>query len=73
MTWIELQEIMLSEISQSNNYDLAHMWHLRNKTEDHRGTEEKVKMKSERETNHKTLLTIGNKLQVGGGGGWEMG
>ena len=39
--------------------------------EDHRGRE-KNKTKSERETNHKRLLTIGNKLRVAGeevGGG----
>ena len=36
-------------------------------------------MKSERETNHKRLLIIGNKLRVAGGnggggwGGWVMG
>lgn len=42
---------------------------LRNKTEEHRGREEKIKTKSERETNHKRLLIIGNKLRVPGGEG----
>ena len=44
MTWIQLGD-MLSEIRQSdkNNYHLISliMWNLRNKTEDHRGREEK--------------------------------
>ena len=43
------------------------MWNLRNKTEDQRGREGKNKTKSERKTNHKRLLTIGNKLRVAGG------
>ena len=42
------------------------MCNLRNKTDEHRGREGK-KMKSERETNHMRLLTIGNKLKVAGG------
>ena len=56
------------------------MWNLRNKTEDHGGREGKIKqVKSERETNHKRLLIIGNKLRVaegevgGGVGNWVMG
>ena len=52
------------------SYDLTHLWNLINKTEDHRGKEEKInKTKSERETNHKRLLIIGNKLRVAGGEG----
>ena len=44
------------------------MWNLSNKTEDHRGRKRKIKrMKSERETNHERLLTIGNKVRVAGG------
>ena len=44
------------------------MWNLRNKAKDHRGREEKMKQdKPERETNHKRLLIIGNKLRVAGG------
>ena len=43
------------------------MWNLRNKTEEYRGREEKIKqMKSERGTNYKRLLTIVNKLRVPG-------
>ena len=44
------------------------------KREDHRGREGKLNgKKSERETNHERLLTIGNKLRVAGGEvGWEM-
>ena len=36
-TWLELEGIMLSEISQSDKelYDLTDTWNLRNKTEDH--------------------------------------
>ena len=48
-------------------YDITHMWILRNKTEDHRGREEKNKTKSEKETNHERLLIIGNKQRVAGG------
>ena len=41
------------------------MWNIRNSTEDHRGKEGKLKgKKSERETNHETLWTLGNKLSV---------
>ena len=43
------------------------MWNLRNKTEDHKGREEKIKTKSERETNRKRLFIIVNKLRVAGG------
>ena len=56
---MELEGVMLSEISQSEKqlpYDLTNMWNLRNKTEDHRGREGKQNgKKSERETNHETL------------------
>ena len=38
------------------------------------GKEKLNKMTSEREANHKRLLTLGNKLRVGGGeGGRKMG
>ena len=47
MTWMELEGITLSEISHSekDNYHMISfvMWNLRNKTEDHRGREEKIK------------------------------
>ena len=48
------------------------MRNLRNKTEDYRGREGKMKQdKPERNTNHKRLLISGNKLKVAGveGGG----
>ena len=51
------------------------MWNIRNKAEDHRGREGKLNgKKSERETNHERLLTLGNKLRVTEGEvGGEMG
>lgn len=56
------------------------MWNIRNRAEDHRGREEKLNgKKSERETNHEGLWTLGNKLKVsegrglGGWGSWMMG
>jgi len=50
-------------------------WNIKNSTEDHKGREGKLNEKSsERETNHESLLTIGNKLRVSGGEvGGEMG
>ena len=51
------------------------MWNLRSSAEDHRRREGKLKgKKSERETSHERLLTVGNKLRgVRGevGGGWD--
>ena len=41
-TWMELEGIMLSEISQSDKdryHVFTHMWILRNLTEDHGGRE----------------------------------
>ena len=41
-TWMELEGIMLSEISQSEKdryHVFTHMWNLRNLTEDHGGRE----------------------------------
>ena len=53
------------------------MWSIRNSTEDHRGREGKLNgKKSERETNHERLWTMGNKLRVTKGsrvGGWVPG
>ena len=46
MMWMELEGIMLSEISQSENYkyhDFTHMWNFKNKTDEHRGRERKTK------------------------------
>lgn len=44
MTWLKLEDIMLSEITQSekDNYIISLMWNLGNKTEDHR-EEKKIK------------------------------
>ena len=44
-------------------YDFAHMWNLRNKTDEHMGSGEKKR----KEGNHKRLLRIENKLRVDGG------
>ena len=69
---------MLGKISPSErqlSYDLSHMWDLSNKTEDHRGREGKIKMKSERETNHKSINHRKETESLEGGGGsgkWVM-
>ena len=42
--WMELECIMLSEISQRKiSYDFTHMWNLRNTTDEHRGREGKIR------------------------------
>ena len=43
-TWMELEGIMLSEISQKRqlSYDLTHMRNLRYKTDEHKGREPKI-------------------------------
>ena len=50
------------------------MWNIRNSMEDHGGREGKLNgKKAERETNHKRLWNLGNKLRVTEGsglGGW---
>ena len=52
------------------SYDLTNMRNLRNKTEDHRGIEGKMKQEETREEdNHKRLSISGNKLRVAGGEG----
>ena len=46
--WVELEYIMLSEISQSekDRYHINHMWwNLRNKTDEHMGEEKKERGK----------------------------
>ena len=46
------------------------MWNIRTGAEDHREREGKLNgKKSEGETNHERLLTLGNKLRVGE---WEV-
>ena len=51
------------------------MWNIRNSAEDHRRREGKLNgKKSETETNHERLLTMGKKLRVASGEvGGEMG
>ena len=49
-TWMELEGIMLSEISQVEKelpYVFTHMWILRNLTEDHGGGEREKKLERE--------------------------
>ena len=42
-TWMELEGIMLSEISQrQKSYDFTHMRTLRDKTDEHKGRETKI-------------------------------
>ena len=45
MMWKELESIMLREISQERQipYDITHIWKLRNKTNEHRKREGKIK------------------------------
>ena len=68
---MELEGIILGEISQAEkelSYDFTHMLNIRNRAEAHRGREGKLNgKKSERETNHERLLTLGNKLRVAEG------
>ena len=75
VTWMELEGIMLSEISQSEKdryrmFSLI-MWVLRNLTGDHRGREEEKNSYKQRgrEANHKRPLNTENKLRANGGGG----
>ena len=52
MTWIELESIIFSQISQSDRqipYDFTHMWNLRNKI-----NEQKEKKNRERQTKKET-------------------
>jgi len=69
---MELEGIMLSEISQSEKdkyHMISFMWNSRNKTDEHMGR------KKGGEANNKRLLMIENKLRVDGGGWarWVMG
>ena len=70
---MELEGIMLSEISQSekDNYHMVSLiiwfmlWNIRNSVEDHSRREGKRNgKKSERGTNDERLWTLGNKLRV---------
>ena len=75
-TWTALEEIMLSKISQAekNNYHITYVWNIRNSMEDIRRRKGKMnEKKSERETNHESLFTLGSKQRAAGGegvGGW---
>ena len=67
VTWVGLEEIIPSEISQAekDNYHMVSlMWNINNSTEDHRGR--KGNPKGE---NHERLWTPGNKLRVSEGRG----
>ena len=44
--WMELECIMLSEISQRKTYVLTHVWNLRSLMEDHGGREGKGRGKN---------------------------
>ena len=72
MTWIELESTTLSEISQSEKDKYRIMWSHSN-VEFKRDTDEHIergkRRKEERETNHKRLLMIENKLRIEGGSG----
>ena len=52
-TWMELESVMWSEISQSekdNYHGFSHLWNIRNSIEDHRGREGNLNgKKSERQ------------------------
>ena len=49
-TWMELEGILLSKTSQrETNIIWSHSWNLRNKADDHRGREGKVKQGESRE------------------------
>ena len=68
-TWLDQEGIMLSEIKSSRERQLSYgftpMWNTRNSVEDHKGRDGKLNgKKSERETSHERLWTLGNKLRV---------
>ena len=69
--WMELEGITLSETSQSEKdryHVFAHMWILRNLTEDQKREGERIVTNREggREANHKRLLNTENRLRVDG-------
>ena len=43
------------------------MWNLRNTIDEIREMEEKIRLKAEREANHKRLLNTESKLRIDGG------
>lgn len=67
---------MLSEISQTERklYGFIHMLNIRNSWRDHKEGGETEWGKSERNTNHEKILTLGNNLRFAEGGmGGRMG
>ena len=68
-TWMELEGMILSEISRSQKaaYVFPHVWNLRNLKENHGGGKGKNNFK-QREANHKTL-----KYREQTEGFWEWG
>ena len=70
--WVELECIMLSEISQVRErqipFDFTHMWNLRNKIDEHMGRG------GNRRQGNKLQESLKNTEQTGlmEGGGWEM-
>ena len=77
LTWVGLEESMLSEISQAESqlsYCFAHLWSIRNNTEDMERWGGEVSWgKLEGETNHERLWTLRNKQGFGGERGGELG
>ena len=74
VTWMELESVMLSEIShtEKDRYRMfSLMWILRNLIEDQRGGEGGKKLQRGKEANHKKLLNTENKLRVDSGWGRE--
>lgn len=65
-TWIELEGIVLSEISQrKDKYDLSYMWNLKDKTNEQTKTRKTPKY---REKNGRRRGKTGEGQAVGGGG-----
>jgi len=55
MTWMDLESIMLSEISQSEKdkySDFTHMWNLGNKTNEQRGKRERKRQIKQQTRNY---------------------
>jgi len=68
-TWIELEGIMLSEISQSEKdkyHTISLMWNLRNKTKAQRKKRERERQTRRQTMKNKLIVTRG---EVGGGMG----
>ena len=73
MTWMEQEYNAKQNKSEKDKYQMISlMWNLRNKTEEGRGREGKIKQDEIREGDKpRRLLTIGNKLRVAGGEGGD--